>query len=182
MQRFPEPGGEGIWKTAPHMHANAAEGLIEYLQPGSKILDIGSGSGYLTAVMAHLVSPGGQVVGVEHIPQLCKMSVENLKKDRTHARMLEEGIIKIVQRDGRLGYPDAAPYDAIHVGAAASPIPQALIDQLKAPGRMFIPVEENYSQYIWQVDKDKDGIVTKTKTYGVQYVPLTDAKVYRDHR
>jgi protein-L-isoaspartate(D-aspartate) O-methyltransferase len=69
------------------------------------------------------------------------------------------------------------PYDAIHVGAAATGFPQPLIDQLKAPGRMFIPVEESpLQQYIWRVDKDKDGKVTKTRSDEVMYVPLTDAK------
>jgi protein-L-isoaspartate O-methyltransferase len=70
------------------------------------------------------------------------------------------------------------PYDAIHVGAAADEIPQPLLDQLKAPGRMFIPVEEGYSQYIYQVDKDKDGNVKRLRKEGVMYVPLTDAREF----
>ncbi|KAF8541931.1 protein-L-isoaspartate O-methyltransferase [Trichophaea hybrida] len=164
--------------SAPHMHANATEALLEYLQPGSKVLDVGSGSGYLCAVFAHLVTPGGQVIGVEHIPQLCKLSEMNLRKSPLHAKMLDEdGTIKILKSDGRLGYPEGGPYDAIHVGAAAYGFPQPLIDQLKAPGRMFIPMEESPQiQYIWQVDKDKDGKVTKVRMNGVMYVPLTDAK------
>jgi protein-L-isoaspartate(D-aspartate) O-methyltransferase len=93
--------------------------------------------------------------------------------------MLANGQIEIIQGDGRLGYPQEGPYDAIHVGAAASgTIPQSLIDQLKAPGRMLIPVEENYAQHVWQVDKDRDGSVCKKRTCAVMYVPLTDARKF----
>lgn len=98
--------------------------------------------------------------------------------------MLDSGLITIVTGDGRLGYPSNAPYDAIHVGAAAVDVHEPLIAQLKAPGRMFIPVSEVGSltggQAVWQVDKDADGKVTKKKLYGVIYVPLTDAKKYDD--
>ncbi|TGZ80242.1 protein-L-isoaspartate O-methyltransferase [Ascodesmis nigricans] len=166
--------------SAPHMHAQATEALAHRLKPGAKVLDIGSGSGYLTAVFAHLVSPGGQCVGVEHIPQLCTMSEVNLRKDPVHRAMLENGTMKIIKSDGRLGYPEGGPYDAIHVGAAAQGFPQALIDQLKAPGSMFIPVEEGMlgTQHIYHVEKKADGTVEKNKAYGVLYVPLTDAKVH----
>lgn len=65
------------------------------------------------------------------------------------------------------------------MGAAAKGFPQPLIDQLNAPGRMFIPVEDgSCNQYIYRVDKDKDGNVTKTRTFGVMYVPLTDEKEF----
>ena len=61
------------------------------------------------------------------------------------------------------------------MGAAAAGFHQDLIDQLKAPGRLFIPVEEDQLQHIWVIDKDDQGNVTKSKQYGVRYVPLTDA-------
>lgn len=74
--------------------------------------------------------------------------------------------------DGRLGWPEFAPYDAIHVGAAAPEIPQPLIDQLKPGGRMVIPVG-NIFQDLKVVDKKLDGSITiKTET-SVRYVPLT---------
>lgn len=66
------------------------------------------------------------------------------------------------------------------MGAASQGIPQALIDQLNSPGRMFIPVESNLEQHIWQVDKDADGNVLKKKMHGVVYVPLTDEKQFED--
>lgn len=96
--------------------------------------------------------------------------------------MLDSAIIEIITGDGRLGYPPNAPYDAIHVGAAAVDIHQALLDQLKAPGRMFIPMSEGGEgvQAVYQVDKDEKGNVNKKRLYGVMYVPLTDAKKYSD--
>lgn len=167
--------------SAPHIHANAAEALLPLIGPGKKVLDIGSGSGYLTAVFAHLVAPGGQVIGVEHIQQLCDMGIKNLRKDPVHAKMLDDGTIKIVKADGRLGWVEGGPYDAIHVGAAATEIHPNLIEQLNSPGKMFIPVDNGFAgQYIWVVEKDKDGQVKREKQYGVMYVPLTDAKVYKD--
>jgi protein-L-isoaspartate(D-aspartate) O-methyltransferase len=111
--------------------------------------------------------------------------------------LLRSGAIRYITADGRLGWKEEAPYDAIHVGAAAADFHQELIDQLKAPGRqvfqtqhmltefgwliwsifdrLFIPVEEDQLQHIWVIDKDERGVVTRSKEYGVRYVPLTDA-------
>jgi len=173
------PQGIGYDATisAPHMHAYAAQYLLPYLQPGAKVLDVGSGSGYLTAVFHHLVSSEGKtgkVVGIEHIPELVEFSVENLKKDRL-GKALEGEEIEMVIGDGRQGYPDGGPYNAIHVGAAAPILPPALVDQLASPGSMFIPVGL-YQQYILQVNKDVNGNVTQKELMGVRYVPLTDRK------
>ena len=166
------------------MHAAAAESLLPYIRPSDRncrVLDIGSGSGYLTAVLANLVGQqegGGKVVGIEHIEPLAKMGRENVAKSAAGRAMLEAGKVEFVVGDGRKGYAAAGPYDAIHVGAAAKEMHKELVDQLKAPGRMFIPVEDEGgwgSQYIWVVDKDEKGEVRKKKDMGVRYVPLTDA-------
>jgi protein-L-isoaspartate(D-aspartate) O-methyltransferase len=157
------------------MHANACESLLTYLQPGSKVLDIGSGSGYLTAVLANLVGSSGTVIGIDHIQQLVDMGNTNMAKSEEGRRMLDSGQVEFVKGDGRKGWKDGAPYDAIHVGAAAAEHHVELTEQLKAPGRLFVPVEEGHLQYIYVIEKQKDGSLERKKLYGVQYVPLTDA-------
>ncbi|PYH63926.1 protein-L-isoaspartate O-methyltransferase [Aspergillus vadensis CBS 113365] len=186
----PQPIGHGATISAPHMHGHACEYLIDYLKPGSRVLDIGSGSGYLTHVLANLVvSPSstseadGQVIGVDHIPELVELAQTNMRKSKEGSSFLDSGRVKFITADGRLGWKEGAPYDAIHVGAAAHHLHPVLIEQLRAPGRMFIPVdaEEDEAsfglgggQYIWVVEKKEDGSVRKEKVFQVSYVPLTD--------
>ncbi|KAG5652368.1 hypothetical protein H0H81_005230 [Sphagnurus paluster] len=175
------PQGIGYSATisAPHMHAYACSQLLPYLRPGSRVLDVGSGSGYLTAVLYHLVSPGGTVVGIEHIPELVQWSEENLRKDGLgHA--LDEGRIVMVAGDGRKGYPSAGPYDAIHVGAAAPTLPSELVEQLASPGRMFIPVG-TYSQHIQHIDKNDNGKTTQKSVMSVIVSLLVSATLRRKY-
>ena len=138
-------------------------------------MDIGSGSGYLTAVFANLVGPSGIVVGIDHIQPLVDMATTNMAKSDQGRRMLESGQVKFLLGDGRKGWAEGAPYDAIHVGAAAAEHHSELTEQLKAPGRLFVPVAEGEHQYIFVVDKKENGSVQREKLFGVQYVPLTDA-------
>ncbi|KAJ0972472.1 hypothetical protein J5N97_020431 [Dioscorea zingiberensis] len=167
----PMPIGYNATISAPHMHATCLQLLEEHLQPGMHALDVGSGTGYLTACFAIMVGPQGQVVGVEHIPELVASSVENINKSSA-AAFLKEGSLTIHHADGQLGWPESAPYDAIHVGAAASEIPQSLIDQLKPGGRMVIPVGSVF-QDLKVVDKKLDGSVSIHSEMSVRYVPLT---------
>jgi protein-L-isoaspartate(D-aspartate) O-methyltransferase len=109
----PQTIGHAATISAPHMHANAAESLLPFLFPGARVLDVGSGSGYLTCVFAALVGSGGEVVGVEHIEALREMGERNARKDAEVAKWVAEGRVRFVKGDGREGWKEGAPWDAI---------------------------------------------------------------------
>jgi protein-L-isoaspartate(D-aspartate) O-methyltransferase len=127
------------------MHAHAAESLLPFLKPGGRVLDIGSGSGYLTHVFAELVFPtesgeegkGGRVVGLEHIEALRELGERNMSKSERGKGLLKEGMVAFVKGDGRKGWVEEGKegWDAIHVGAAAVELHKELVDQLRSPGR-----------------------------------------------
>ncbi|CAG7559355.1 unnamed protein product [Fusarium equiseti] len=188
----PQPIGHAATISAPHMHASAIEHVLSYLLPSStspspRILDIGSGSGYLTHVMAELVGEKGLVVGLEHIRQLKELGEKNMAKSEQGRRFLESGKVRFRFGDGRKGWVEEPRegeqhegngWDVIHVGASAVEIHPELIEQLKAPGCMFIPVDDDkmgYNQHVWRIEKDGNGEVTKKQLFGVRYVPLTEA-------
>lgn len=112
-QDSPQAIGHAATISAPHMHANAAEALLPYLRPGARVLDVGSGSGYLTCVLAALVMPGGTVVGVEHIEALREMGESNAGKSTVSKEWMQDGRVRFVKGDGRLGWKEGAPWDAI---------------------------------------------------------------------
>ncbi|KAL1534738.1 Protein-L-isoaspartate O-methyltransferase 2, variant 2 [Salvia divinorum] len=167
----PMPIGHNATISAPHMHAMCLELLENHLKPGMCALDVGSGTGYLTACLALMVGPEGNAVGVEHIPELVESSIKSIQNSAA-APLLKEGSLSIHAADGRQGWPEHAPYDAIHVGAAAVEIPAALIEQLKPGGRLVIPVG-NVFQDLQVVDKNEDGSLSVQSETSVRYVPLT---------
>jgi protein-L-isoaspartate(D-aspartate) O-methyltransferase len=133
------------------MHASACESLLPYLPSPSpkalRVLDIGSGSGYLTHVLAELVGEEGRVVGVEHIKELRDLGEANMRKSEDGRGFLERGRARFVLGDGRKGWVEKdgegegegkgeeVGWDAIHVGAAAVKVHEELVAQLRRPGR-----------------------------------------------
>ena len=161
--------------SAPHMHAYCLELLKDHLKVGGRALDVGFGSGYLTVAMSKMMEDKGIAVGIEHIKQLYDFASANISKH--HKDLLDLKKVILVVGDGRNGCAQYGPYDCIHVGAAAEQLPQPLIDQLANGGRLVIPVgETGGNQYIYIIDKDKNGKITQRKTLGVSYVPLTSVK------
>jgi protein-L-isoaspartate(D-aspartate) O-methyltransferase len=148
--------------------------LFTFYFEGAKVLDVGSGSGYLTACMARLVRPGGKAIGIEHIQELVDKSIQNINKN--HKELFDEGVLQIHKGDGRQGYSAEGPYDAIHVGAAAPDTPHELIRQLKVGGRLISPVGNGFDQEMITYDKKSDGTYDEQRHMGVLYVPLTDEK------
>ena len=190
--------GSNATISAPHMHAMCLELSKEYVvvndddddddasggYGNGRVLDVGSGSGYLVACFAEMMmqqnvvssSSSSKVVGIEHIQSLVDQSIENLKQDDKE-EMVQSGLITITKGDGRLGYEAFAPYALIHVGAAAPEVPEALLSQLAAPGRLIIPVgKEDESQSLMVIDKNEKGELKYKDEMGVVYVPLTDEK------
>ncbi|MEA2028787.1 MAG: protein-L-isoaspartate O-methyltransferase [Campylobacterota bacterium] len=136
--------------------------MLELLAPqkGNKVLDIGSGSGWTTALLAYIVGEGGSVVGLERIEELVKFGSNNLK-------FLEISNAKIQKADDRLGVSDQT-FDRILVSASASKIPKELFSQLKIGGRLVIPVAHS----IYLFTKREDGSIDKSEFYGFSFVPL----------
>ena len=123
----------------------------------------------MTACFALMSEEGNsKVIGLEHIDELCQMSVHNLKKK--HAYLLKEGRVEIKCGDGRKGLPDEAPFDAIHVGASTTGKPETLLDQLAPGGKMVCPVGSRRGglsgQRLVCYTKDLDGKVSEKDITG----------------
>ena len=171
-QNRPQSIKYNVTISAPHMHALALEYLAPYCTENSKILDVGSGSAYLTCALSALTNYQGTVIGVEHIDQLITFGINNIKKN--HEDLLNNKKIIIVKGDGRKGCKEYGPYKAIHVGAAVEEVPEELLNQLDKNGRMFIPVGKKDEQKICVFDKDNFGNISKTDLLSVCYGWLTD--------
>lgn len=146
--------------SQPYMTALMTE-LLE-LTGAEDVLEVGSGSGYHAAVLGALAAT---VVTIELVPGLARLARENLARTRRDANIL------VIAGDGSVGYPQLAPYDAITVAAAAPLIPHTLLDQLKDPGRLVIPVGERSDQDLQVIWKRGGRLETRTAT-ACRFVPL----------
>ncbi len=138
--------------------------MIEALRLGenARVLEVGTGSGYQAAVLAHIA---GRVYSIEQHKALADSARAVIAK-------LGLGNVVIVEGDGRAGLAEAAPFDGIVVSAAARTIPEALLDQLAEGGRMVLPLEEGGGQRLVLIEK-REGAFTRRDLIAVRFVPLT---------
>ena len=160
--------------SAPDLHSYCLEALKDHLIEGSTVLDVGFGSGYLTAAMSKMMNDKGTVIGIEHIKELYDFGLNNICKH--HNYLIDSQKIILVLGDGRLGYKNRAPYRCIHIGAASRQVPKDIIEQLDYGGRLVMPLGEPNDQYIYIIDKDMNGKLSYKKGLSVCYVSLTSAK------
>lgn len=132
------------------------------IKPGDKVLEVGAGSGYQTALLAELAT---QVIAVERYSTLAASAQGALR------RMGYRNVV-VVEGDGTLGWEPAAPYDAIIVSAAAPRIPPALLEQLASGGRLVIPIGDAQHQTLQLFHKQPDGPISRTMLEGCRFVPL----------
>lgn len=154
----PLPIGQGQTISQPYIVAYMSQALD--LQPGHRVLEIGTGSGYQTAVLAELV---GEVYSIEVLSGLAGSARRRLQD-------LGYRNIRFKTGDGALGWPEFAPYDGIIVTAAPSEIPQALRSQLKVGAHMILPVGTAYQDLV--LIKRGQKKYTKKKLIPVRFVPL----------
>jgi protein-L-isoaspartate(D-aspartate) O-methyltransferase len=155
----PVPIGYGQTASQPSLQALYLQ--ILKIQPTQKVLEIGTGSGFQTALLAHLAQ---HVYSVERIRELSARA-------RSVLDLLRFTNIALLVGDGTIGWSRYAPYDAILVGAAAPYAPQALLDQLAPGGRMLIPIGDREEQRLTLYEKTEEGVREEDIT-AVTFVPL----------
>ncbi len=158
-QDYPLPVGYGATISQPYTVAF----MMELLRPkkGEKILDVGSGSGWTTALLSQIVGEKGQVFGIEIVPELVEFGRKNLKKyNLKNTQILRAGHV--------LGLPSRALFDKILASASALKIPKEFLAQLASPGILVMPIERS----IWKIEKGKKGKMTQEEFPGFSFVPL----------
>lgn len=137
--------------------------MLEQLQPRARdnVLDVGSGSGWTTALLSHIVGEKGKVTAIEIIPELKEFGEKNIAK-------YDFGNTKIICADGSKGYNQEAPFNRILASASGDKIPESWKEQLKVKGRIVAPVKNS----IWTLIKEKEGVFKEIEHKGFMFVPL----------
>lgn len=162
------PIGYGVTNSQPST-VRAMLALLDP-RPGDRVLDVGAGSGWTTALLAWLVGPAGRVVAVERIPAVLRFGRENVT-----GALLSDGPLAPVEmhpaRQGVLGWPDGAPYDRILVSAGAAAMPDQLVDQLAPNGVIVAPV----AGVMQRLTRHPDGSPPTLERHGhYVFVPLVE--------
>ena len=149
------------------------------VEPGHRVLEVGTGSGYQAAILAYIVSKKlqGHVFTIERIPELAYRALRNIAKCGQNIRRF----ITVVVGDGSRGLEEFAPYDRIIVTAAAPSVPRPLIEQLKPGGIMVIPVGTRWSQILQIVEKRHDGRIRTRSSIPCIFVPLIGEYGWQQH-
>ena len=157
------PIGKGQTISQPYTIALMLS-LLE-LKKGQKVLEVGSGCGYVLALLSEITGKDGKIFGVEIIPELAAKSRENLKGFKN---------ISAHAGNGKLGIPKEAPFDRIMISAGYKEIPRLLIEQLKEKGIIVAPIGIKYGQSLVPYKKVNSGLELKKEIPGFIFVPLID--------
>lgn len=158
------PIGHGQTISQPYIVARMTEALLQPVIP-SKVLEIGTGSGYQTAVLAQLVDQVYSIERIDPLYSLAQQRLQQLSLNNLHLRL----------GDGYVGWRDKAPFDAIIVTAAPETIPRELIQQLAFGGRMIVPVGDQLQQRLLVITRDEDGVVEEELEW-VSFVPMVKGR------
>lgn len=141
------------------------------VKPGDRVLEVGAGSGYASAVMSRIAD---EVTGIERQHELAEIARERLSR-------LGYDNVRILEGDGTRGCPEGAPFDAILAAASGSHVPQPLVEQLAPGGRLVMPVgDPGWVQQLVKVTKLEDGSLQQSELGGVRFVPLIGEEGWRD--
>ena len=151
--------------TSPHMYAPILEALKPFLSPGNKVLDVGCEGGYLCICMSKMMEDQGLVYGIEATSEAVSLALNNMQKN--YSELLDNSLIRILQRDLKKGLPEFGPYSAIYVPYCYSEIPFNLLDQLDRGGRMVINIGDKNGYDTFLIDKDLSGNIMQSKLQSV---------------
>lgn len=157
----PIPIGYGQTISQPYIVAYMTDALD--LSPDDRVLEVGTGCGYQTAVLAEIAR---EVYSIEIVPQLARRAARTLAG-------LGYGNARVIAADGRRGWPRAAPFDAILLTAAPSTVPPELFDELAEGGRLVAPVGSGLTQTIRRWHRRGGSLRGPEDLIGVRFVPMT---------